>query len=266
MIHKITSSLQSFKTVTFSAGFNVILADRTKESTKKDTRNGLGKSTLVDIIHFCLGSRFTKSSSRLAHPALHGISFTLELELFGNKFEVTRRTDDATFVTIVGELKNLPLPHHSSDSSQRLPIVEWNRFLGQYWFAMPVDSPRKFCPTFRSSISYFIRFGKDAFGDPFRHFRLQPVWDIQVNNAFFARSCLGRRQRLATTEGKEKGIGFSQTSCRGGIFRKCMGCPWPIGSGSCSVRRSCKKDCRRSEELQGAVAVPRARISGGSAI
>ena len=162
----------------------MVLADRTKDSTKKDTRNGLGKSTLIDVIHFCLGARFTKSSSRLKHPDLNKISFTLSLELFGKSIEVTRRTDDATFVTLNGELSDLPLSNNPNRDTVRLSISEWNRFLGQYWFSIPVDSPRQFCPSFRSAISYFVRSGKDAFADPFRHFRLQAVWDIQVNNAF----------------------------------------------------------------------------------
>ena len=55
MIHSVTADRPSFKTVELKPGFNVILAERTKESTKKDSRNGLGKSTLIEIIHFCLG-------------------------------------------------------------------------------------------------------------------------------------------------------------------------------------------------------------------
>ena len=56
MIRSVSANQKSFKTVHFEPGFNVVLADRTKDSTKKDTRNGLGKSTLIEIIHFCLGA------------------------------------------------------------------------------------------------------------------------------------------------------------------------------------------------------------------
>ncbi len=54
MIKKLSANHPSFKTVEFGAGFNVIWADRTQESTKRDSRNGLEKSTLIEIIHFCL--------------------------------------------------------------------------------------------------------------------------------------------------------------------------------------------------------------------
>jgi len=52
MIRSITANKESFKTITFEKGMNIILADRTKESTKKDSTNGFGKSTLIEIIHF----------------------------------------------------------------------------------------------------------------------------------------------------------------------------------------------------------------------
>ncbi|NER51274.1 MAG: AAA family ATPase, partial [Symploca sp. SIO1A3] len=55
-IRAIRCNQASFQEVEFSSGFNVILADRTEESTSKDSRNGLGKSTLIEIIHFCLGA------------------------------------------------------------------------------------------------------------------------------------------------------------------------------------------------------------------
>ena len=42
MIHSVSANQQSFHTVTFTTGLNVILAERSEVSTEKDTRNGLG--------------------------------------------------------------------------------------------------------------------------------------------------------------------------------------------------------------------------------
>ena len=56
MIYKIYASDKRFKTIEFKKGLNVILADRKEESGKKDSRNGLGKTTLINILHFCFGS------------------------------------------------------------------------------------------------------------------------------------------------------------------------------------------------------------------
>lgn len=183
MIRRVSSSLSTFREVSFEPGFNVILAERTKDATKKDTRNGLGKSTLIDIIHFCLGTGFSKDH-RLAHPLLDGERFQLDLELQNNRLEVIRRTDDYSFVTLIGDLDRFPLPDGSKSTSRQLSVKEWCAFLGQYWFGIPTDSPRKYGPTFRSIISFFIRSGKEAFFSPFRHYRVQSTWDMQVMNSF----------------------------------------------------------------------------------
>ena len=55
MIRSVRCNKDTFKTINFNPGFNVVTAERTKESSKKDSRNGLGKSTLIEIIQFCLG-------------------------------------------------------------------------------------------------------------------------------------------------------------------------------------------------------------------
>ncbi|WP_333206490.1 AAA family ATPase [Microcoleus sp. Pol17_C1] len=80
MIRAIRCNHTSFKTVEFRPGFNVILADRTEESGSKDSRNGLGKSTLIEIIHFCLGSTLQKAKG-LDSINLRGWAFSLELTL-----------------------------------------------------------------------------------------------------------------------------------------------------------------------------------------
>jgi uncharacterized protein YydD (DUF2326 family) len=60
MINAVFANRNSFKAVEFLPGFNVILADRAETSSARESRNGLGKSTLIEIIHFCLGSRTRK--------------------------------------------------------------------------------------------------------------------------------------------------------------------------------------------------------------
>ena len=66
MIKRVFANRSSFKAVEFQPGFNVVWADRTKESTKKDLRNGLGKSTLIEIIHFCLGAKASRGEGILS--------------------------------------------------------------------------------------------------------------------------------------------------------------------------------------------------------
>jgi uncharacterized protein YydD (DUF2326 family) len=223
MIRKVSSSLTTFKEVDLTANFNIILADRTKDSTKKDTRNGLGKSTFIDVIHFCLGGKVTSASSRLWHPMLSQYEFSLELELNGKIFSVTRRLDNPTFVTLAGDVSDLPLPEDRGKKSARLSVSDWTRFLGQYWLGVPVDTDRKYAPSFRSVISYFIRSDKDAFNDPFRHFRVQPSWDIQINNAFLLGMDWEDASDWQVLKDRKKSISALQEVIKGGVLGSVLG-------------------------------------------
>ena len=65
MIHKIYANNEQFEEINFNKGLNIILADSEKKSDEKDSRNGLGKTTLIHIIHFCLGSNPQKITNTL---------------------------------------------------------------------------------------------------------------------------------------------------------------------------------------------------------
>ena len=57
MITRLTSSLSSFKTLEFSPGLNVLLADKSEGATDLQTRNGAGKTSFVETIHFLTGGK-----------------------------------------------------------------------------------------------------------------------------------------------------------------------------------------------------------------
>jgi uncharacterized protein YydD (DUF2326 family) len=184
MIHEVTSSLPTFRTVSFKPGFNIVLADKTKASTKDDSRNGVGKSTLVEIIQFCLGADVQKGDT-LAHEELKGVSFDLVFDLRGERVRVSRNTSAKAQVTLAAKsFDNWPYKPTETPDGYRLKTAEWNAVLGSRLFNAPTDSTRKYKPTFRSLISYFARRGKEAFNEAFYHHRIQQPWDVQVNNAF----------------------------------------------------------------------------------
>jgi uncharacterized protein YydD (DUF2326 family) len=184
MIYEITSSLPTFRTVALQPGFNIVLADKTKASTKDDSRNGVGKSTLIEIIHFCLGSDVQKGDT-LAHDDLKDVTFDLVFDLRGERVRVSRNTSARQHVIVTGgTFENWPYRPTETSSGWRLKTSEWNAVLGSRLFNAPTDLTRKYKPTFRSLISYFARRGKEAFNDAFYHHRKQQPWDVQVNNAF----------------------------------------------------------------------------------
>lgn len=183
---RVRSNQSTFREVEFKPGFNVVVAERTKEATKKESRNGLGKSSLIEIISFCLGGRFKKKDP-LGNEALADWEFTLDMMLGGRPVSVSRATSSPKRVTILGETTNWSIQPDWDQKSQTrtLKVAEWNSVLGNLMFGLPTDGfQSKFAPSFRSLISYFVRKGKDAYSVPFEHYRKQLEWDKQVNNAF----------------------------------------------------------------------------------
>ena len=184
MIRAVRCNHDSFKEVEFTPGFNVILADRTEVSGRKDSRNGLGKSTLIKIIHFCLGARMQKGKG-LGIVDLTGWAFSLELTLANRVITATRSTAEQSKIVIEGDTTDWPIQPKVREGQKILSVQDWTTVLGSLMFGLPSsDEDRKYQPTFRNLISYFIRRGRDAFSTPFEHYRKQLEWDKQINNAF----------------------------------------------------------------------------------
>jgi len=186
MIKALRCDKSSFREIRFKPGFNVILAERVGEATDKDSRNGLGKSTLIEIIHFCLGAS-TKKDEGLRVKELENWTFILDVTLKGKDYSVYRNTLDFSKVKIEGDVSAWPIkPVYDRDEKKYiLSVKDWNVVLGYLVFGLPIEtSEKKYSPTFRSLISYFMRRGVGAFQEPFKHFPQQKEWDIQANNAF----------------------------------------------------------------------------------
>lgn len=184
MLISVSSDRPGFKEVKFRDGFNVILAERTKESTKRDSRNGLGKSTLIEIIHYCLGSDLSET---LKKEELEGWTFTLEIFISEKKYKISRNTSEKTAIMVEGDCSSWPIKP-SLDRKTGKHIISQsnlNKVLGYFIFGLKTEYRNKYAPTFRSLISYFIRrIGSGGLLEPFKQHSLQKTWDIQVNNSF----------------------------------------------------------------------------------
>lgn len=95
MIRSVTSSLPTFKTITFGRGLNIVLADVADTSTERHTRNSAGKTSLVEIVHFVLGSDAGKSSI-FKHEALFEHSFSIEVLINQRWVRATRSGQQTT--------------------------------------------------------------------------------------------------------------------------------------------------------------------------
>lgn len=180
MIISVTSDQKSFKNVYFEPGFNVVLADRTKDSTKKDTRNGLGKSTLIEIIHFCLGGS-------LNDEHLSDWTFTITLKLAGKIVSASRNTTTHLRIIVDADTTDWELKPKLNKNTENyeFTVPQWNVLLGSLMFGISPDEENvSFKPAFRGLIAYFMRRGSDAYSNPFENHRKQKEPDIQALNAF----------------------------------------------------------------------------------
>jgi uncharacterized protein YydD (DUF2326 family) len=192
MILSIESSLSTFKAVRFQAGLNVLLADTRPDSTEKQTRNSAGKTSLIDIIHFLMGSNCEKDSL-FRTDALIEHSFTGTFVIGGEQFTIQRGgACPAKIFLVAGGQERDDLPKKTDKPSGRLVVsnVNWRIFLGHAMFGMPADvNGTAFeatgTPSFRALFAYFVRRrNSGAFLYPERQAEQQQRGDWQVNLSY----------------------------------------------------------------------------------
>jgi uncharacterized protein YydD (DUF2326 family) len=224
MILSIRCDKTSFKTIEFKDGFNVILAERTDKSKDNDSRNGLGKSLLVEIIHFCLGSNI-KEKVGLGVPELDDWTFILDMTLQGKKYSVSRNTKESNRVIIEGDFSSWPIkPEKDEENNYILKIREWTTLLGYLMFEVPIDlSDEKYTPTFRSLFSYFCRRGIGGYQEHRKHYSQQQEWDIQVNNAYLLGLNWEYASKLQKLKDQEKLLGELKQAAKQGLLKDFVG-------------------------------------------
>lgn len=180
MIRSVTADNPKFRDVRFQNGLNVVLASRTDASADLDSRNGLGKSTLLDIIHFCLGS---KRSGTLAKQQLDDWTFTMEFDIDKRPYVVSRSTSGANTIRAFGDFSGWSLTPNRNGT---MKVQEWNATLGRLLFGLEIEHREKYSPTFRSLVSYVARRNGQTGGyqDPFGHYSRQLGWDRVINSAY----------------------------------------------------------------------------------
>ncbi len=189
MIYRIFANDKRFKPIQFELGLNIIKADKQPESGKKDSRNGLGKTTLINIVHLCLGSDLDEKL--LPVDDIKDWVFFIEMDLFGKKIIASRAISNPKVVTIEGDYKNFPITPEKISEKEcgSYKLEDWKTLLGRDLFGLndgsapKGDKDTKYIPSFRNLISYFIRRGIDAYSKPFHYFRAQPTWSVEVHNA-----------------------------------------------------------------------------------
>lgn len=179
MLYKLYANKASFKPIEFKQGLNLIVAERTADSDAKNSCNAVGKTTLIEIIDFCLGSKFDKKS-KLNAPELADWSFTLDFEVSTFRCEATRFISDPNKIYIHTTDKHIPFEvKEDKEKSLYVDIEKWRSYLGKAYFNL--DESKYI--SFRSIISFFIR-KKDAYQSPFKAILNEKAAQTKVRNAF----------------------------------------------------------------------------------
>jgi uncharacterized protein YydD (DUF2326 family) len=184
MIRKLYANKTQFKPVEFQTGLNVILADRNNTSSEKDSRNGIGKSTFISVLHFCLGSNLNKKL--LPVDEMQDWVFYIDIELNEIPITASRNIESPSTIFVVGNFDKLPISPEVDDESGKYfyKMNDWRLLLGELLFGLKAAYINKYKPSYRMLVSYFIRSGKDAYSEPFTYLRNQKSWQKQIANAY----------------------------------------------------------------------------------
>ena len=195
MIHQLTSDLTSFKPLSFGPGLNVILADKSPGASDLQSRNGAGKTSFVELIHFLFGAD-ARPSSIFRSADLRDWTFTVSVDIGDTTCSVSRSGRTPSRIRVDADLRE-PLTGRNGGSRtvQRelslgldQPMIsneQWKDVLGARWFGLPQDGDERFQPTFRSLFSFWARRQEGGgFQHPTQHTAMQQLWDRQVSISY----------------------------------------------------------------------------------
>jgi uncharacterized protein YydD (DUF2326 family) len=225
MIYSISCDKPSFKTIKFRPGFNVILAKRSEKASTKDSRNGLGKSTIVEIIRFCLG---LSPGDTLSNPILQDWTFSLDLEIRKKRYSISRNISSDNKVAIRGDISDWPVETYKEEKTGEkiISTEDLLKALGNLIFdLLPEDPEFKYRPKFGSLISYFVRKNghMGGFLNPFQQHKEQRPWDQQIASSFLLGLGWEFASKLQVLKDREKVLYQIRSEAKSGMLSDLMG-------------------------------------------
>jgi len=206
MITNIRSSLDDFRTGSFVAGMNIVLADTAEDADETESTNGLGKTTLIRITQFCLGGDVARDKV-LSHPDLNGVSFGMTFVWGGLEIEVDRKTNEDTVLVSEPFLSGLDLETIEREGEfLRVSLSSWKQALSARLAPDAKTQSGEFSPSFRELMLYLARLGKAAFNDPLLAFQGQPGASKRLIVSFLLGLNWSRQRQLQQEEGRRTQI------------------------------------------------------------
>ena len=156
---KLSANKDSFKTIEFNpTGLTIIVGAKSKGG---ETYNGVGKSLVIELLHFCLGS----SNNPEFELKIPKWEFTLVFELYDGRHTIVRNTSNQGILYL---------------DNQEIRLADFNTWMGERLFSIPTGVPKL---TYRSLLPKFMRRGQKQYNDP-RYTGDYSEFDMLVRNAF----------------------------------------------------------------------------------
>ena len=155
----------------FGQGLNIVVATRTGSLgsslvDQRRTRNGAGKSSLIDIIRFILGGDIGRGTSVLDAPALRQDNFLMTFDIGGVPVNAFRSPHTKSRIDISGDYNHWPVPPETNPATGAvtMSVRTWNDLLGRTFFGLPREAhtrPRSNLSN-NSCVSFFVRRARDG--------------------------------------------------------------------------------------------------------
>ena len=183
MIRQLSSDLESFKTLDFHPGLNVILADKSEGATDRQSRNGAGKTSFVELVHFVFGANAPQNSI-FRSKALREWTFSASVDIRDMAYSISRSGKKPSRVHVDGDTEDWQVgrDHGFFPDRHELTNQQWKSTLGSLWFRLPeYGGAKQYQPTFRSLFSFAVRRQESGgFQSPMQHSIRQALWDQQA--------------------------------------------------------------------------------------
>jgi uncharacterized protein YydD (DUF2326 family) len=165
----LAASEPTFKTVVFNkTGASFILAkqDKPEQFDNSKTYNGVGKSLLVSLIDFCLGTKTGSKITKSLQSTLPDWHFILKVEINNQPYTMVRHTN---------------MPKHINLNNEKLTLNDFYSKLEKLCFDIPTGFQYL---SFRSLLPFFIRPSKQSYISYDEPAKAGTPYQKQLYNAF----------------------------------------------------------------------------------
>lgn len=221
MIYSIDASGDTFRRVDLKPGFNVVVADRKESESSTSSRNGVGKTSLIRIIQFCLGG---KRRGALDNEPLDDWTFTCNLDVGEARVEVSRSTSGGR-IQVQGQWDRLPVdPNSTDDGVAKYSLKRWKQVLGRSMFGLKESTQQQsYTPTFRSLIAFFSRTGQGAYSEPFKTVPQQQSFQKRMYNAYLLGLNWEHAKEMREVKKRRDELKKLKKASESGVFEEIMG-------------------------------------------